>query len=113
LSRRSIGLGVAAGSLAFAFALARSSEAFVVPGHDAVEAVTYKRIIAAPKVDDGRGGTVSGREAIRVLDPPRLPRATALLRGEVAEGGRRLPRRGEGRDRSSPGRSSTRRAPTS
>ncbi len=63
--RRSIGPALAAGSLAIT--LARSSGAFVVPGHDAVEAATYKRIITTPKVDDGRGGKVSGREAIAFL----------------------------------------------
>jgi hypothetical protein len=65
LLRRSIWPAVAAGALSVT--LARSGAAFVVPGHDAVEAATYKRLVATPKVDDGRGGRVSGREAIAFL----------------------------------------------
>ena len=63
--RRSLAPALAAGILTIA--LARDGDAFVVAGHDAVEAVTYKRLIAAPQVEDGRGGHVSGREAVAFL----------------------------------------------
>jgi hypothetical protein len=57
----------AVAACAAAIVCSTAANAFTVDGHDAIEAAAYRRLVAAPRVDDGSGETRPGKDVLLYL----------------------------------------------